>query len=295
MKSIFSTDIFRTFFETRAFLLEKRLELTGIRTLKVLREGTSSVLEADLLSEQRLVPELCKLWPNISVLCEEAENSGLATILPSGTILLPYKDDVSDLPDTMMSVDGLDGSALFANGETSLVAMSAGLIDRGIPTRGLVMMLDEGFLYHTGVTGEEGTFHGEHEIALVREQKRPLKDSLIGLDDNKAVDALFRRLVISKLMASRATRYPLNVPSVSGGIKVLQGKLAAYVTSNARHWDIAGVAALIKAAGMIIRCIDGSEVPWSMVRMPPIVIARDEEAFGHVYKEAREYRPGPLC
>lgn len=273
---------------TRKMLVNDRLSLTGIHAEKQIREGSSAVLAADLLAERRLVPELCKLWPGMPVLCEEAENSGLASLIP-GVRLLPYGDSVSDLFQTTISVDGLDGSGLYANGELSLAAMSAGLIEDGRPKAGIVMMLDEGLLYHTGITSVAGVFRATTPHNVWIEPWRSFKQSLIGMDDNGAVDPLFSRLVVNKLMNSKGARYPLNVPSVAGGIKVLQGKLAAYVTSNARHWDIAGTAALCEAAGMIVRCLDGSLVPWNQVRMPPVVFARDEETFSYVHEQASEY------
>lgn len=286
--TMLSKNITNLFLSTRELLVNDRLSLTVVHAEKQLREGASSVLAADLLAEQHLVPELCKLWRGVPVLCEEAENSGLAKLAPDVT-LLPYSDNVNTLPQDAISVDGLDGSALYANGELSLVAMSAGLIKDGQPHAGIIMMLDEGVLYHTGINGTIGVFRADQSHESWREPRRPLKQSLIGLDDNKAVETTFRQFVVNKLTGSAGTQYPLNVPSVAGGIKVLQGKLAVYVTSNARHWDIAGTAALCEGAGMVVRCLNGSPVPWNQVQMPPVVFARDEEAFSYVHEQAAEY------
>jgi hypothetical protein len=97
-------------------------------------------------------------------------------------------------------------------------------------------MLDEGILFYASIDGLL-IFKGSIPSDPCNIPKRPLKDCLIGVDDNKAVGPTFRSLVITRLMSSSETKYPLNVPSVAGGIKVLQGKLAAYVTSNARWCD----------------------------------------------------------
>lgn len=273
------------FWRTQVRLCNDRLTLTSIQAEKHRREGSSRVLAADLLAEQYLVPELCAFWPGLPVLCEEAEHSGLARLAP-GISVLPHSDDVVTLPQDLISVDGLDGSALYANGELSLVGMSAGQIMDGLPRGGVVMMLHDRMLYYTGV---EGVFCDGDLHRTWCEPRRPLNQSLIGLDDNKAVDTQFRQLVFNTLAGSSGTRYPLNVPSVAGGLKVLQGNLVAYVTSTARHWDIAGTAALCASAGMVVRCLDGSPVPWNQVRMPPVVFARDEEAFSYVHEQAAEY------
>jgi fructose-1,6-bisphosphatase/inositol monophosphatase family enzyme len=218
------------------------------------------------------------------VLCEEAGNSNLSDIAP-GVDILPWGDDVADLPPMFMSVDGLDGSALFANGELELTAISAALISDSKPAAAIVLRLSDLEMYL--VDHRDG--HTQVMLDHSPEPRRPLCECLIGLDDCKAVDSRYRELVVNKLTSSRGTRYPLNVPSCAGGLKVLEGKLASYVTSNARHWDLAGVAALCEAAGMIVRCLDGSPVPWNCVRMPPVVFARDEEAFAYVNNLTHEY------
>src|SRR3989338_7409673 len=83
-------------------LREKRHELTGIASAKELREGPSDVLAADLQSERRLVPELCKLWPGVPVLCEEAGSSNLSELVPDVDVL-PWGDDVTDVPPKVIS------------------------------------------------------------------------------------------------------------------------------------------------------------------------------------------------
>lgn len=270
------------FQQTRDGLLEKWPSFTGVAAEK----AQGAVLEADLWAERKLVPKLMKQWPNVPVLCEETENSNLSTLV-DGIELLPYRDTVVNLPVTLMSVDGVDGSALYKNGLFNLVAMMAGLIRMGKPSSGAVMMLDDGLLYHTGINGKQGVFRNDVPYDSWRLPVRPLKDSLIGLDDNRAVAETFRKLVISNLMGSSGTGYPVNFPSGAGAIGVLKGNLAAYVTSNARHWDLAASAALCIAVGMIVRCLNGSEVPWNQVRMPAVVFARDEEAFEYVQKQSQ--------
>ena len=280
-------------------LREKRHELTGIASAKELREGPSDVLAADLQSERRLVPELCKLWPGVPVLCEEAGTSNLSELVPDVDVL-PWGDDVTDVPPKVISVDGLDGSALYANGELGLTAISAGLVVDGRPMAAIVLCLTDSEAYVVDSRpGVDILLHQYYGFPIRQEPKRPLRESLIGLDDCKSVDGRFRRLVINRLTGSPGTKYPLNVPSCAGALKVLEGKLAAYVTSNTRHWDIAGTAALCEAAGMIVRCLDGSPVPWNRVRMPPVVFARDEEAFAYVQEMAKDFlvakdRPVPI-
>lgn len=273
---------------TGQILLNDWEKLTGIATEKENREGSSSVLHADWVAEKAYVPLLAQLWPNVPVLCEEAGTSGVADLIP-GVSILPHEDDVTDLPPTFFSADGVDGSALYANGMFTLVSMMAGLVKYGKPQASVLMALGEKELYHTGISGKSGVFYGAKSYEEWRLPIRPLKQSLIGTDDNKSVDANFRRLVITKLLGSDGTRYPLNVPSGSGALGVLKGNLAAYVTSNARNWDLVATAALCNAADLIIRCLDGSEVPWNVVRMPPVVFARDEETFSYVQGVAKEW------
>lgn len=277
----------------RELLLENRLELTLSSTTKCVGDTTGILLAADFEAERRIVPHMCEMWPGIPVLCEEAEHSALAELVPD-IQLLPYTDNVADLPDSYISVDGLDGSALYANGELELTAMSAGVIMNGQPHAGLVAPLGDGrarmHLYWNGSGSPSNTVYRDKDpLAEWQEPRQELMKSLIGVDDNKSVDTRFRELVINRLTSTRSFRYPLNVPSVAGGLKVLRGNLAAYVTSNARNWDIAGTAALCTAAGQIVRCLNGTSIPWNCVRMPPVVFARDEDAFAAVRALAKQF------
>jgi fructose-1,6-bisphosphatase/inositol monophosphatase family enzyme len=260
----------------RDSLVSNRSKLLGIEKQKELDTGMGEVMAADLWAERELVPHVHHMWPKLPVLCEESENSGLAELVP-GIKLLPYKDDISTLPDDFISVDGLDGSALYANEELALCAISIGVISEGNFNFGIIIMLNGGIP------------HVSSAFQRSAAPRQKLSQCLIGLDDNKAVDDVFRRLVINKLASSRATRYPINCPTVAGAMKVLRGNFAAYVTSNARNWDIAGVGAFFKENGMIFRCLDGSPIPLHCVRMPPLVFARDEEAFEYVHTTAQEY------
>ncbi|HLC48831.1 MAG TPA: inositol monophosphatase family protein [Candidatus Andersenbacteria bacterium] len=279
------TTLFQT---TGQLLIDDWGRLTGIVSEKEILEGSSSVLHADWIAEKAYVPLATKLWPNVPVLCEEAGTSGVADLI-SGVSLLPHEDNVIDLPSDFISADGVDGSALYANGMFTLVSMMAGLIKDGKPHAGVLMVLGEKKLYHTGIDGKPGVFYGDLSYNEWRLPARPLKQSLIGTDDNKSVDANFRNLVINKLMGSSGFRYPLNMPSGAGALAVLKGNLAVYVTSNARNWDLATTSALCMAAGQVVRCLDGSEVPWNVVRMPPVVFARDEETFLYVHTLAKNW------
>lgn len=244
-------------------------------------------MKADILAEQMLVPVLCTLWPNVPVLCEEADHSGLPGLAPEIT-LLPYEDSNRDLPETCISIDGLDGSALYANSEFNLSGISVGLIQDGKPTAGIVMMLDSDDIFHCGIADTPGVFVNSPCVwgdqPLVRFPQNDLKGSLIGLDDNKHVTENWRTGVINKINADAGNRYNGNVPSVAGGMKVLRGNYAAYITSNARNWDLAGVAALCHHAGLIVRemCIQQGPL-WRYVRMAPVIFARDEETIKYVY------------
>ncbi|HLC48828.1 MAG TPA: inositol monophosphatase family protein [Candidatus Andersenbacteria bacterium] len=281
-------DVIARFISVRTGLLEDWEKFAGIQGSKQQREGASTVLKADLWAEQRLVPVLRYLWPGVPFLCEEAGNSGLATLVP-GIELLSWDDDVTNLPDNFVSVDGVDGSALYANQCFELVAMMAGLVKDGRPSAGIVTMLDDGAMYHTGVNGQPGVFKGDkpHEEWLV--PVRPLNKCLICVDDCGSVDEDFRKLVTNMLTGTKDFAYPMNTPSGAGPINVLRGRAAAYVSSNARNWDQVATAALLGAAGMIVRCLDGSEVPWKQTRMPAVVFARDEETFCYIQKQAKEY------
>lgn len=272
----------------RQRLTQKKMwrELTGVAAVKTTSTGTGDVLRADWLAEQTLAPVLVDLWPNLPLLCEEAETSGVRDLIP-GTTILPCTDATVDLPSNLITLDGVDGSAQYMAGLFEMVAILGGRIEDGKPTGGLAMLLHKQEIYSTvGPNGEPGVFMNARPHSSWRLPHRRLKQCCIGTDGNGAVDPIFQDLVISPLMKSSETSYPLQFPSGAGALAVLRGNIAAYVTSNARNWDLAATAALCLAASMIVRCLDGSEVPWNRVRMPPVVFARDEETFAYVQKTA---------
>ncbi|MEK7499227.1 MAG: hypothetical protein AAB649_01320, partial [Patescibacteria group bacterium] len=172
------TNVFR---DTGKVLLDDWEKLTDIATEKENREGASSVLHADWIAERAYVPLLSQLWPGVPVLCEEAGTSGVADLIP-GVSILDHEDNVTDLPSTFMSADGVDGSALYANGVFTLVSMMAGLVKDGKPQASVLMVLGEKEIYHTGINGKPGVFYGERSYEEWRLPIRPLKQSLIGTD-----------------------------------------------------------------------------------------------------------------
>lgn len=289
--------VIRRFDQTRRSLVSNWERMRHPTGEKQLLEGGSTILAADQWAEQQLVPILHELWPDEPFLCEEAGTSELDKIVP-GISLLPWGDKVADLPKNLVTVDGVDGSALYFNGYFELTTMMTARIKDGRAVAGMIMALDSGYMYHTGVSGKEGVFRtcvDDHGVVLKDEPwsqwsipKGPLDTGIIITDDNKSVDEDFQRLVINKLTGKGAgTRYPTNKPSGAGPIDVVMGRAVAYVSSNGRHWDDGAPEALASALGMVYKCLDGSPVPFNRVRMPPTVFARDVETFDFVQQKAQ--------
>lgn len=288
----------------REFLIRERRRLLSVVATKKLAGGVRSTVRwADLLAEQRLIPPLVRLWKGFPVLCEEAAHNPKLKKLAKEVGFLPCESGFTMLPEDYLSVDGLDGSPPYESGLLDLVTMSMGQIRRGKPRAGIVLHLTETEAYHTGLPGFKAgvVYRGNREFKP--EPKRPLNKNMIGLDLCKAVghrDPRFAKQVALKLALTKEFRYPVNEPTVIGGLHVLQGKLVAYITSNAHNWDAAGITALLIAAGMVVRCLDGSPVPWNRVRLPIIVFARDEKTFRAIqryapgYLKARKYKSNNL-
>jgi 3'-phosphoadenosine 5'-phosphosulfate (PAPS) 3'-phosphatase len=289
--------VIRRFDETRRSLVANWSTMRHPKGVKELLEGGSTVLAADLWAEQQLVPVLHELWPGQPFLCEEAAALELDKIVP-GIELLPWGDNVDNLPKDLVTVDGVDGSALYFNQYFELTTMMTARIRDGRAVAGMIMALDSGYMYHTGVNGNEGVFRTrvDDQGALLEDEswnqwyvpKGPLETGIIITDDNKSVDESFQRLVINKLTGKGAgTRYPTNKPSGAGPLDVIMGRAVAYVSSNGRHWDDGAPEAFANALGMVYRCLDGSPVPFNRVRIPPTVFARDEETFDFVQQKAQ--------
>lgn len=236
------------------------------------RENVDFAPPADFVSQELIVQHLFAGAPDVPILVEEQDQILLKEIRTQcpGVNLLTASDDEDNLPPDYYSSDPLDGSALFTN-HCPEFSVSIALVKNHHPEIAVVHMP----IFSVEITACRG--HGCFINGLVRiklDEQRPLHECLIGLDSCKAVDSAMSRRVILPLTS--AFRYVRNLPSVACGIELLLGRTAAWVSTNARNWDIAGTALAVQEAGGIAECLDGSPIPWNRVRMPSLLFAANQ-------------------
>lgn len=226
-----------------------------------------------------IVRALYRRWPEIPIVVEE----GLEAVVAESKrqcpkirlVTVPKRGGLDTLvPDTCFIVDPRDGSALATNGCPEY-SVSIGYKQSGNPVGGAVYMPE--FKAGAIVSPSSIIFLGEQPRRLRRNEPRM---SMIGLDDCKAVPSHFRDTVITPLR--NAFRYPRNLPSVYSGWELAVGRTRAWVSDRAMIWDVAATAPMIIALGGVVECLDGSEVPWDKVKMPPLLFADSPEVSAYV-------------
>ena len=219
--------------------------------------------EADMASQELIVKAIRNLGRKEFILGEEGS------------------EDTQELPDTYWSVDPLDGSAVYAN-DCPEFAVSIALIENGEPKLAVIHLPAQGITI-TAIKGR-GCFVNGERVAIPT-PKDP-RESLIGLDFAKAVNPEFDGNVNVPL--TKAFRYVRNQPSVASGVELLQGRTIAWVSSNARNWDVAAVALAITEAGGIVQCLDGKPIPWDQVKLPPLLFAANPEIAQYVRSKVKQ-------
>ncbi len=223
--------------------------------------------EADIASQVLIAGRLHSLYPHIPILVEEQDETALAQLREkyAGILLLVVNDTTDTLPPTYFSVDPLDGSIFFESGCPEF-AVSIGYVENYVPLIGAICMPMHSML----IAGEKGkgcTINSQPVPSA--KIHRPLSGSMIGLDICKAVPRAFRDEVLNPLIDS--VRFFLNHPSVASGADLITGKTRAWVSGNARNWDVAATACLVEAWGGGTTQLNGSPIPWDHVRMPPLL------------------------
>jgi fructose-1,6-bisphosphatase/inositol monophosphatase family enzyme len=249
------------------------------------RDG-SLTTTADLSSQSIILAAIQEFYPNSTVLTEESEDAGeLSARFPYLTFL-DARDDTIDLPPNYISIDPNDGTAFYAN-KSDQFSISLGFVENYMPTAGIISQPKQGHL-----------FVSSHEMSSFDSLKATsdIRRSLIGLDICKSVDSSFFNSILWPLI--QACRYPENLPSVVSGIHLMQGVTTAWVTSNARNWDVAGVAAMVHRAGGCVQALQFCDGDWQMdlldwrrVRMPPLLFASSYDTADQILQIVREAAP----
>lgn len=233
-----------------------------------------SYTHPDIGAQRILVSALHQLFPGVPLLVEEQDDAFLKEF--PNVNFLSAQDCMETLPGTYLSIDPLDGSAVFCN-RCPEFGISVAYIEDHHPQYGAILMPQ------LGTVIESVRLHGCHLLGgrpVKFQASKPIGRSLIGLDMCKSVtDRDFNEIV--KPLAT-VFRYPRNLPSVASGVELLLERTVAWVSTNARNWDIAAVALAVGEAGGVAQCLDGASIPWNKVKMPPLLFAASRDVASKV-------------
>lgn len=249
------------------------------------RQGIGSATVADFASLEFIATRLFLHVPDVPILAEERTHEALKEMSAHfpAMKLVKVNDDEKNLPETFFSIDPLDGTALFVNGCPEY-SVSIALVHQGKP-QAAVMLMPRSETEVSVFTGQDCILNGVKRMRL--DEERPLWRCLVGFDCGPAVDEFTMRRILYPLMKEFcAVR---NLPSVASGIELLLGRTAAWISVNARNWDVAGTALAVEEARGVAECLDGSPIPWNCVRMPPLLFAANQRIADEVRKIVQKH------
>ena len=223
--------------EAGAVLMERFGRLSGG---EIERHGARDVVTAaDREAEALITRRLQEARPDIPVLGEEGSR-GTEGRAPEGEVWI---------------VDPLDGTVNFVQG-IPLFAVSIGLVENGQPILGVVHLPAMGQTFW-GAPGS-GAFEGEKPISVSATPM--LQDAIVATgfayDRNERSDDNFenlRRMVLGTRGIRRMGAAAIDLAYVASG------RLDAFWELHLKPWDVAGGAALIRAAGGMVTDQRGEE------------------------------------
>jgi 3'-phosphoadenosine 5'-phosphosulfate (PAPS) 3'-phosphatase len=161
------------------------------------KAGGSSTTDADLHSQRLLVEFFHRRYPTLPLLVEEEQVPAAKTSLEKefpGLKLLSANDENRTLPRSYVSIDPADGTAFLENGSPEF-AVSAAIIDGGIPIAGAVYQPCHDVLYAAPVQGVT--------LSDISRRDRPLNKSL----KNAMAHSRFRVFCIARSSLARCSHW----------------------------------------------------------------------------------------
>ncbi|XVN41717.1 MAG: 3'(2'),5'-bisphosphate nucleotidase CysQ [Rickettsia endosymbiont of Argas persicus] len=194
----------------------------------------SVVTNADKEISKIIYQNLQVLTPQIPIVCEEQP--------------LPIFDS-----NTFWLIDPIDGTRSYVNGKSSYT-INIGLIEKGIPTIGLIYQPEAAKLYYTDAQGRLKIEHRSKEI-ITHKQKEEELNAVIGFyHSNKTTKKFLSKYSFNKIEAIGSS---IKLCMIAEGSADIYPKFG-----QTMEWDIAAGHALIKASGGNILGLDGKEITY---------------------------------
>lgn len=223
--------------EAGTILMERFGRLSGS---EIERRGARDVVTAaDRAAEDHILRRLRGAYPEIPVLAEEGA-AGMVLEAPSGPAWI---------------VDPLDGTVNFIQG-IPFFAVSIGYVEDGQPLLGVVHLPALGQTFWGGPG--QGCFEGERPVSVSATPS--LEDAIV------ATGFAYRRNELADDNVAHLARVILRARGIrrmgAAAIDlayVASGRLDAFWELHLKPWDMAGGAALVRAAGGTISDLEGGD------------------------------------
>ena len=227
----------------------------------------SFVTEADLTVQARITRELKQHYPETDLLGEEMTADEQSALLTNS--------------DSLWCLDPLDGTSNFAVG-TPYYAISLALIERGVPTLGIVYdpNRDECFV---GVRGQ-GAFLNDASLT-VRPAGLPLSKSTALIDFKRLPAQLAMDLVAQRPYASQRSYGSVALD----WCWLAASRVHVYLHGASNIWDYAAGQLIFSEAGGVSSTLEGETVYINDLSKRSSVGAQDQTSFDQWYGWLREH------
>ncbi|MDH5611849.1 MAG: inositol monophosphatase [Gammaproteobacteria bacterium] len=217
----------------------------------------SFVTEADLATQSRIMQALKEHYPDVDFLGEEMTESEQQALLTSS--------------DSLWCLDPLDGTSNFAAG-TPYYAISLALIERGVPTLGIVYdpNRDECFV---GIHGQ-GAWLNDAPLK-VRPASLPLSQSTALIDFKRLPKSLSMNLVNLQPYASQRSYGSVALD----WCWLASSRFHVYLHGASNIWDYAAGLLVFNEAGGFSCTLDGEAIYTNSLKKRSSVGALDQVTF----------------
>ena len=227
----------------------------------------SFVTEADLAVQKRISSELKKHYPDTAFLGEEMTADEQRELLNNS--------------ESLWCLDPLDGTSNFTVG-TPYYAISLALIERGVPTLGIVYdpNRDECFV---GIRGQ-GAFLNDAPLRVIPSDL-PLSQCTALIDFKRLPKSLSMNLVNHQPYASQRSYGSVALD----WCWLAASRVHVYLHGASNVWDYAAGLLIFCEAGGVSSTLEGDAIYSNSLKKRSSVGALDQASFDHWYGLLREY------
>ncbi len=219
------------------------MDIYDNQTLAITNKSDDSpVTQADIASHQIITPGLIELFPTIPVISEEGSEEQNRQTLQS---------------DSFWLVDPLDGTKEFIAHNDEFV-ICAGLIQKGVPVFGIVIVPATGMLYYGGPTTGSFAIQPGGAPTRIHTSAAPTHVVMAGRSHrNEATDAY---------LAEHFSEHQRHtVGSLLKFIEIAKGNADAFprLDHGMKLWDVAAGHAILAGAGGTVTQLDGQPLHYT--------------------------------